>query len=94
MRIQNSQVRSGVLFGVTLVTLFAGLRPAAAEVTLIERDGWTFFTEGRINVFGSLGFGDDFPAPTPNPNVDANGQRPPAHGQRLRPALHRRLRQQ
>ncbi len=76
MRIQNSQVRSGVLLGVTFVTLFAGLRPAAAEVTLIERDGWTFFTEGRINVFGSLGFGDDFPAPTPNLNVDASGLAP------------------
>lgn len=40
---------------------------ARAELTLIDKDGWRFFTEGRINTFASLGFGDDFPAPSPDP---------------------------
>jgi hypothetical protein len=74
VRIQNSQVRGVLLCCVTLGACLAGMRPAAAEVTLIEKDGWTFFTEGRVNVFGSVGFGDDFPRATPNP---MNG---PTHG--------------
>ena len=67
MRIPNSLVRSGVLCGLTLGAYLVGTRPAAAEVTLVEKDGWTFFTDGRINAFGSLGFGDDFPQPTRTP---------------------------
>jgi len=35
---------------------------------LAEKDGFRLFTEGRINTFASLGFGDDFPAASPNPN--------------------------
>ena len=41
---------------------------ACAELTLAEKGGYRFFTEGRINTFASIGFGDDFPLPTPNPN--------------------------
>ena len=79
MRIQNSQVRGVLLCCVTLGFSLAGARPAAAEVTLVDKDGWKFFTDGRINVFGSIGFGDDFPAPTPNVNgpqhvVSGSGQ--------------------
>jgi hypothetical protein len=50
------------------LALFASASPASAEVTLVEKDGWTFATDGRVNAFLSLGWGDDFPAPTPNPN--------------------------
>jgi len=76
VRIQNSQVR-GVLLGcVTLGACLVGTRPAVAEVTLMEKDGWTFFTDGRVNVFGSVGFGDGFPKPSVNTNVDANGLAP------------------
>jgi predicted porin len=46
---------------------------AHAELTVAEKDGWRLYSEGRINTFASLGFGDDFPVPTPN--VDGG----PAH---------------
>jgi hypothetical protein len=39
---------------------------ARAELTLAETNGWRLYTEGRINTFASLGFGDDFPEPTPH----------------------------
>jgi hypothetical protein len=39
---------------------------AHAELTLVERGGWRVYTDGRINTFASLGFGDEFPVPTPN----------------------------
>lgn len=41
---------------------------ARAEVTLAEAKGFQFFTEGRVNTFASLGFGDEFPAANPNPD--------------------------
>jgi hypothetical protein len=40
---------------------------AQAELTVVEKSGWRLYTEGRINTFASLGFGDDFPLPTPDP---------------------------
>jgi len=79
VRIQTSQVRGVLLCCVTLGACLVGTRPAVAEVTLMEKDGWTFFTDGRVNVFGSVGFGDDFPNPTPNTNVDAMGNPGPPH---------------
>ncbi len=39
---------------------------ARAEITLAEAKGFEFFTDGRVNAFASLGFGDEFPAATPN----------------------------
>lgn len=45
-----------------------GVRAARAEVTLAEAGGFQFFTEGRVNTFASLGFGDDFPEASPNPD--------------------------
>ena len=39
---------------------------ARAELTVAEKDGWRLFTEGRINTFVSLGWGDDLPVPTPS----------------------------
>ncbi len=79
MRIQNSQVRGALLCCVTLGACLVGNRPAVADVTLMEKDGWTFFTAGRVNVFGSVGIGDDFPQATPNTNVDAMGNPGPSH---------------
>lgn len=35
---------------------------------MAESNGFRLYTEGRINTFASIGFGDDFPPPTPNPN--------------------------
>lgn len=39
---------------------------AHAELTVAETNGWRLYTDGRINTFASIGFGDDFPAPTPS----------------------------
>jgi len=44
-------------------------RPARAEVSLVDKDGWRFSFDGRINAFLSVGQGDDFPLPTPNPQT-------------------------
>lgn len=41
-------------------------RSARAEVVLVEKDGWRFSFDGRVNAFLSVGVGDDFPVPTPN----------------------------
>ena len=79
MRIQSSLVRSGILCGLSLVACLLETRPAAAEVTLAESNGFSFFVDGRINVFLSQGVGDDFPQPTPNLNVTPTGLPPPGH---------------
>jgi hypothetical protein len=57
------------------VPLLAG-RPARGELILFDDQGWTLFTEGRINSFFSLGHGNAFPTPTFNPNMGVNGQAP------------------
>ena len=64
MRIQSIMQRAFAAFGLCLC--WSSL--ARAELTLVERDGWSFFTEGRINTFASVGFGDEFPLASPNPN--------------------------
>ena len=67
MRSPRFSHRARVLAGVLAVcSLHAA--PARAEVTLAEKNGFRLFTEGRINTFASLGFGDDFPLSTPNPD--------------------------
>lgn len=50
-----------------LLPALAVSRSASAEVTLVEKDGWRFSFDGRVNAFLSVGIGDDFPAATPNP---------------------------
>src|SRR5688500_19885663 len=65
--------------GVSLGAFLLGMRPAAAEVTLFETDGYTFYTDGRVNVFVSQGTGDDFPRPTPNTNIGEGGLPGPEH---------------
>jgi Gram-negative porin len=42
-------------------------RSARAEVVLVEKDGWKFSFDGRVNAFLSVGKGDDFPKATPDP---------------------------
>src|SRR5262245_20029707 len=74
--------RDSALVGLLLVgcTLFWA-RPAAADVVLLEKGGWTFFTRGRVGAFLSVGFGDDFPDPTdPLPGSDPSMPSPnPTH---------------
>jgi hypothetical protein len=43
--------------------------PGHAELTIAEKNGWRLYTEGRLNTFASLGFGDDFPPNGPTHNV-------------------------
>lgn len=54
-------------------TLMLCAPDARAETDLIEKDGWTFGLDGRINAFLSWGVGDDFPQSNPDPFLDANG---------------------
>jgi hypothetical protein len=79
VRIQSSLVRSGTLCGLTLGACLLASKPAAAEVTLVETNGWSFFTDGRVNAFVSYGVGDAFPRPTQNTNLGPDG-RAPQHG--------------
>jgi len=67
----SSVLRRGLLCGLTLGVvgmLTLASRPASADLMLFDNNGWTFFTDGRINTFFSYATGDDFPKPTPNPN--------------------------
>ncbi len=78
MNQSNHRKLRGACFGLSLVLPLICARTALAEVPLIDKDGWTFYADGRVNAFASLGFGDDFPAPTPNP--DDPNQKPDVIG--------------
>jgi hypothetical protein len=69
-----------VLCGLTLGALALAARPASADLILFENNGWTFFTDGRINTFFSAATGDDFPSPTPNIDPATGMVRDPSHG--------------
>jgi predicted porin len=73
--------RQVVRSGLPLLACLLWAQSASAEVTLVEKDGWTFFTTGRIGAFVSVGFGDDFPKPTePLPGSDPSMPSPnPTH---------------
>lgn len=74
MNIVNRLKRSnGARFGICLAVAMVGSRVAKAEVPLLEKDGWTFSFDGRVDSFLSYGYGDDFPNPTPEPT---GGTRP------------------
>lgn len=62
-------LRAAAVVGVSLTVGLLAARPAVAEVTVVEKNGWSFFIDGRINAFFSQGVGDDFPRATPNPNA-------------------------
>ena len=68
MNIPNYLRSSSTRSGVCLVACLLWSRAASAEITLVEKDGWTFYADGRVGAFASLGFGDDFPEATPNPD--------------------------
>lgn len=46
-------------------------RVAAAEITLVEKDGWSVYINGRVQAFLNYNKGDGYPAPSA---VDGNGQ--------------------
>lgn len=51
---------------------FSWIKTASAEITLLEKDGWQIFTEGRVGAFGSVAFGQDVPSPvSPDPAFPA-----------------------
>jgi len=68
VNILNKLKSTGAYFGLCLAGSLFWTRTAAAEVTLVEKDGWSFSFDGRVNAFLSTGFGDDFPLPTPDPS--------------------------
>jgi len=51
----------------------AWVSKAAGDVTLVEKDGWEMFTNGRINAFASYGNGDGFPTSTTHEVVGGAG---------------------
>ena len=65
MKTLNKLRWSGACLGLCLASVLFWSRSAAAEVKLVETDGWTFSINGRVNAFLSGGRGDDFPHPTP-----------------------------
>lgn len=73
MNILNYLKSSGAPFSFCLAACVLWTPSAAAEVTLVEKDGWTFYADGRIGAFASLGFGDDFPLPS-RVSVDVPGR--------------------
>jgi predicted porin len=68
VRIQTCVKLRGALGALSLGVCLLWTPPAAAELTVFQTGDWSFFTEGRINAFISQGFGDEFPAASPNPN--------------------------
>lgn len=77
--------RHGVRVGFPFLACLLWPQVASAEVTLVEKDGWTFYANGRVGVFLSVAAGDDFPDPTaplaaaPGPDPSVPGAANPAH---------------
>ena len=63
----NKLKSNGAWLGLGFVSCLVWSRTAAADVPLIEKDGWVFSFDGRVNAFASVAIGDDMPAPTPDP---------------------------
>jgi hypothetical protein len=61
-----NNLKFGACLGLFLATSTLAPR-ARAEVLLVDKDGWRFSFDGRVNAFLSIGRGDDFPKATPNP---------------------------
>jgi hypothetical protein len=60
----------GLQLGIGLgIALILTASPASADVTLVEKDGWTVYMNGRMQTFLSYATGQGFPVPDP----DANG---------------------
>ena len=58
MTLPMRQYRTSIAAALSLVSAFAVTRTASAEITLLEKDGWTFSTDGRVNGFYSYETGD------------------------------------
>lgn len=65
--LKKLKTSNAVRVGLCLAGCMAWSRHARAEVELVEKDGWTFTFDGRVNAFLSGGTGDDLPLPTPDP---------------------------
>jgi hypothetical protein len=80
-RTLNLKRRSAAVGLLLLGCSLSWTSPASADVVLLEKGGWTFFTRGRVGAFLSVGFGDDFPEPTePLPGADPSMPSPnPTH---------------
>lgn len=66
MNILNNLKCLGACLGLILAGTTLS-RSAHAEVSLLDKDGWRFTFDGRVNAFMSVGKGDDFPQPTADP---------------------------
>lgn len=64
----NKLKRTFACLGLLLPALTVS-RSASAEVALIEKDGWKFSFDGRVNAFLSVVQGDGFPKASPNTAV-------------------------
>lgn len=68
------RIQKAILAGFVLGGVLAAAPEARAEVEIAEASGWTFFFDGRVNAFGSLGFGDGYPeAPADGSHQIARG---------------------
>jgi hypothetical protein len=65
------------LAALALAGAFLLPRPASADVTLVEKDGWTVFINGRVQAFLNYNQGDGWPEPAVkdgnNQNVELRG---------------------
>jgi hypothetical protein len=77
--------RPGARVGFPLLACLLWAQGASAETVLVEKDGWTFYANGRVGAFLSISLGDDFPKPTeplppaPGPDPTIPGQPNPGH---------------
>ncbi|HEX2875125.1 MAG TPA: hypothetical protein VHP33_27930 [Polyangiaceae bacterium] len=71
----------GVVSALAL-SVFSLPRIAAAEITLVEKDGWTVYMNGRAQAFLNYNRGDGYPK---NAVIDGNGNGPELKGGGLQP---------
>ena len=81
MAIRHQLKRRSAPVGILALACLCWTTNASADVVLLEKGGFTFFTRGRVGAFLSVGFGDDFPDPTePLPGSDPSLPSPnPTH---------------
>lgn len=67
-RVRLTRNRSGMAaaVGFSLAWALLGTKNASAEIELFNKNGWSFYTDGRLNAFYSYTFGDAYPAPPPD----------------------------
>lgn len=81
----SSTAGAGLAFAITLAGFCSS---AAAQVPLLERDGWRLTTDGRVNAFLSVAEGNGLPADQPQNlgagNHDATDSSNNLHSSRIR----------